>query len=268
MINIKSNIYISALYFLMLNGGYDYYKFKKDKDILNSIESFRVIKNEYKKIVEKLEITDGRPNSFWPNLFIAECLMFNLDSNGKIISMENFLDYIKNRNNIDFKDISLFEIESNSINIQNIISKIIKTEEFKEYYKFAGEFITQTIEKNKLALIDVTNIIESINNEFGTKFESVNIILDPIKCIYSADPYYEENTINIILGEFNKLSIYHEFVHIIVEKFLMVENFEFDNKEEFYSLEEKYVRSISNRIIQSNKVPTYDDLKELRDTIK
>ena len=58
--------------------------------------------------------------------------------------------------------------------------------------------------------------------KFKSSIQNIQVILNPIKCVYSADYYLKDDTFIFCSGSLSEEAVIHEFIHHIVHP--MVEN--------------------------------------------
>ncbi len=53
-------------------------------------------------------------------------------------------------------------------------------------------------------------------DKFNSQFQNIQIILNPIKCVYSADYHAKDEVFIFSSGAFSKSSFIHEFIHHVI----------------------------------------------------
>lgn len=209
---------ISAIYFALLQSGYDYYSLGRTQEQIEAVKSF------YKPELSSCFFSQAKQNtckaySYWPRAALLESATFYIDADTArfsdfeaykkfVMSASNLKDTERNKNFWSW--ISAFPKELN---------KIINSEHFKEYLKWEDAWIEQQIHAE--ALTAVQEAIETCISRYNTAINNVKIVLSPIKCAYSSDYHIVDKQLIFSSGEFNSESVIHEFLHHIVHPYIL-----------------------------------------------
>lgn len=211
---------ISAIYFALLQSGYDYYSIGRTQEQIETVKSF------YKPELSSCFFSQTKQNtckaySYWPRAALLESATFYIDADTAqfsdfeaykkfVMSASNLKDTERNKNFWSW--ISAFPKELN---------KIINSEHIKEYLKWEDAWIEQQNIIHAEALTSVQEAIETCISRYNTAINNVKIVLSPIKCAYSSDYHIVDKQLIFSSGEFNSESVIHEFLHHIVHPYIL-----------------------------------------------
>lgn len=211
---------ISAIYFALLQSGYDYYSIGRTQEQIEAVKSF------YKPELSSCFFSQAKQNtceaySYWPRTALLESAVFYIDTD--IARFSDFGAYKKfvmsasnlqntERDNSFWSWISAFPVELN---------KVVNSEHFKRYLIWENFWIEQQNKIHTDALTAVQEAIETCVNRYNATIDNVNIILSPIKCAYSSDYHIVDNQLVFSSGAFKPESVIHEFLHHIVHPYIL-----------------------------------------------
>lgn len=213
---------VSAIYFALLQCGYEFYSLEKSAQLISTLESFCTEQEAYRGSF----FAEVRQNTcdvypYWPRAAILETACFYLDgSNSAFEQFERFYEKIVSAVNIlpeereesFWKWMKLFPAA---------MSETLKTEAFQAYYTWETEWIARQNELHQRELLHTQETLEQCAAAYGSGILSVRIILNPIKCAYSSDYNIIEDRLYFSSGIFQTQSVVHEFLHPIVHPYVI-----------------------------------------------
>lgn len=282
---IKSIPAISAIYFSLLQCGYDFYQIEKSPELTDKLSNVAVSKYTLPFFYD-VKQTTCEVYPYWPRAAILETATFYLRSDHT-----EFLDFHAFRSKIMSSD-NISDTERNMGFWQWIeafpsaLIHVLHNENFQSYYVWEKEWIKQqnTIYKNDL--YDIQVYLNICTQLYSSPVKNISIVLNPIKCAYSADYHINKDSFVFCSGKFSKESIIHEFLHHIVHNTVIshsenilhyssrypgIDPSYYLNKDKNSSLnafEEYFVRLLTTRIISKNPPKRLDlFLKKILDTL-
>lgn len=114
------------------------------------------------------------------------------------------------------------------------LHKILGNNSFKEYFEWEKEWIRQQNLVYKNELSDIQKILDSCLMRYQSPVKKITVVLNPIKCVYSADYYLVGEDFVFCSGRFDKESIIHEVLHHIIHPVVEVHREEILQKETAY----------------------------------
>lgn len=214
-ITISNITVISAIYFALLQCGYEYYTVGRNKEHINTISSF-YIPNSAQEFFNntKQDTCDVYP--YWPRAAMLETASFYINSDiSDFYDFEAYKNFIMSATNIS-------DVERNPLFWEWVkafpiaIKHTIQSNEFKNYIEWENQWIRQQNILLKDELQHLQKIIDFCFFNYKTNLKSFQIVLSPIKCVYSADYHNVNNNFIFSSGEFKLESVIHEILHHIV----------------------------------------------------
>ena len=207
---------ISAIYFALLQCGYDYYTIRRDARHIATLQTFFNKENHF-NFFSKVKQPTCTTYPYWPRAALLETASFFLDPESKQFQNFNMLQQkISSTSNIS-------DTERNQAfwdwltDFPSALQQVLQEDNFKSYLKWENEWIAEQNlihKKDMLYIYDVLNFCLKQYN--ATKIKEISVVLNPIKCVYSADYHWIGNRFIICSGAFSKTTIVHEFLHSIV----------------------------------------------------
>lgn len=214
-IDIKNNVNISAIYYALLQNGYDYYVMERNAEEINIIKSF-INNNSTSTFFLSARQSNCEAYNYWPRAALMESASFCISpETPKWNSFEQFQHYVFTANNIDDKErnesfwkwINQFPVE---------IQTVIHNQNFKEYFKWESTWIEKQKNIHLTEFNQLKHHIDFCIKNYGAKFKTIDIILSPIKCYYSCDFHISKDTFMFTSGQFDAVSVLHEYLHHII----------------------------------------------------
>ena len=236
---------ISAIYFALLQSGYDYYSLGRTEEQLETVESF--YNPEFCcDFFSQTKQNTCETYSYWPRAALLESAVFYLDGDLKqfsdfeayknfVVSASNLQDIERNENFWDW--ISCFPTE---------LSKVINNDCFKKYLVWENTWIERENQTNAENLITLQEIIKTCISKYNAQISNIKIVLSPIKCAYSSDYHFVNGEFIFSSGQFSLESVVHEFLHQIVHPHVCKnQNIILVNKKVFDCIDSSYYLSNS-----------------------
>lgn len=215
-LSIHNNSMISAIYFALLQSGYNYYSFERDAKAVNKLQSFIV-----SEACEYSFFSETRQNScevypYWPRAALLETAAFFIDlSQARFINFEEYKNIIYSAKNISDAERNQ-EFWNWIIQFPAALQRVMQTDCFHRYLEWENRWIAAQNQIYKNELRRISNLLDICKEKFESPFESIQIVINPIKCVYSSDYHNIDGSLTICLGELREDSIIHEFTHHIV----------------------------------------------------
>lgn len=211
---------ISAIYFALLQSGYDYYSLGRTEEQLETVKSF--YNPEFcSNFFSQTKQNTCETYLYWPRAALLESAVFYLDGDLKqfsdfeayknfVVSASNLQDIERNENFWEW--ISYFPME---------LSKVINNEYFKKYLIWENTWIERENQTNAENLITLQEIIKTCISKYNAQISNIKIVLSPIKCAYSSDYHFVNGEFIFSSGQFSLESVVHEFLHHVVHTYIL-----------------------------------------------
>lgn len=234
---------ISAIYFALLQCGYDYYSFERSTEHISAIKTFYPSGTSSQFFAETKQVTcDVYP--FWPRAAMLETATFFLTEDVTAFSdAEKYYTQIMSAGNISDaeRDLAFWEW----VNLfPRELKKILISDRFKEYM----EWECLWIQKQNLLYHKELNILKEFIDlcveRYHSPMKSVKVALSAIKCVYSCDYHLVGDCFVFSSGAFKIDSVIHEFLHHVVHPTVVdCKNYILANKRKYENIDASYYLS-------------------------
>lgn len=213
-IEFKNDIMISAIYYGLLQSGYDYYKMARNEEHINAIQAF--CSSSCLSFFANVKQNTCEAYPYWPRAALLESATLYLDRETfqwqDYNAYENFVMSAGNITNTErgktfWEWVNRFPIE---------VEKIISSDGFKQYFNWETNWVREQELRYKNELSKLQNRLDFCIKNYDVQLEKVQIVLSAIKCVYSCD--YHTSVENFIFssGDFSIDSVLHEYLHYVV----------------------------------------------------
>ena len=261
---------ISAIYFSLLQCGYDFYSIERDELTIEKLRGFIAPDHAEYGFFSEIKQHTCEVYPYWPRASMLETASFYVD-----LSQKQFVDFDTYKDNIlSAKNIS--DIERNQlfwdwiIRFPEALKNVINSDSFCCYMKWERTWLEKQNQKNGKKLENIQKILALCKEKYQSPIYNIRIVLNPIKCVYSADYHRKDADFTFCSGKLSEESLIHEFLHHIVHP--VIENredeilcYEFDSLKidaSYYlnhgelgrlnAFEEYMVRELTDTVIRGN----------------
>ena len=215
-LSISNNTAISAIYFALLQCGYDFYDIEHNLPTASNLRSFIMTDSMEYSFFSEVRQNTCEVYPYWPRAAMLETATFYID-----LSQACFVDFDTYRNNIlSAKNISDAERDAAFwewiSQFPSVLKHIFHSDCFSRYLEWENMWIAEQNKKYQNDLRKIEDILEICREKFNSPFQNIEIILNPIKCIYSADYHLRDETFVYCSGTLSEESVIHEFIHHLV----------------------------------------------------
>lgn len=211
---------ISAIYFALLQSGYEYYSLGRTEEQLETVKAFYNPEFCNDFFSQTKQNTCGT-YSYWPRAALLESAVFYLGGDLKQFSdFEAYKKFVMSASNLQ-------DIERNE-NFWNWIScfptelnKVINNDYFKKYLIWENAWIEYQNQTNAENLVSLKEIIETCISKYNAQISNIKIVLFPIKCAYSSDYHLVDGQFIFSSGQFSIESVIHEFLHHAIHTYVL-----------------------------------------------
>lgn len=214
--NLISNIpEISAIYFALLQCGYDYYSIERGGEHNDAVQSFAgsgAVPSFFYGI--KRNTCEVYP--YWPRAAILEAATFYLSSNHmKFREYDAFHERIMASGNIldCERDQKLWTWITE---FPTALSQVLESDAYRHYMEWENRWIAEQNVKHEKELRLIQRCLDICVSKYGSPVRDIQIVVNPIKCVYSADYHLTGDRFVFSSGDFRLDSVIHEFLHHVV----------------------------------------------------
>ena len=261
---------ISAIYYALLQTGYEYYSHERDQCFINIIESY-VGADAIPPFFSNVKQNTCDVYSYWPRAYILETATFYLEEDLRGFSdFDSFQKRILSAANIstEEKDTLLWTWITG---FPEALKQVIDSTAFNRYLKWETEWLSEQNNRYRDELRLLDNLLVECRKNYHPKCQNIRIVLCPIKCVYSSDYHISDDSFIFTSGDMRIDSIIHEFLHTIVHPIIEHEitriqqkqypdvddSYYLDGSEQGYknAFEEYSVRIVTEKVMMQEKIP-------------
>ena len=261
---------ISAIYYALLQTGYEFYSLERDQCFNSIIESY-VGTDAVPPFFSKVKQNTCDVYSYWPRAYILETATFYLEKDlSGFSNFDSFQRHILSAANIstEEKDTLLWTWITD---FPGALKEVIDSAGFSRYLKWEKEWISEQNSRYRDELRLLDNLLVECRKNYHPSCQNIRIVLCPIKCVYSSDHHISDGSFFFTSGEMRIDSIIHEFMHTIVHPIIEHEitriqqkqypdvddSYYLDGSEQGYknAFEEYSVRVLTDVVMKQDKLP-------------
>lgn len=214
-ITISSIPEMSAIYFALLQSGYDYYAMGRSKEHTAGIQGY-IGSVDVPAFFSGVKQDTCEVYPYWPRAAFLETASFYLSSD-----LTNYRDYdafrcrIMSASNIadNERDQRLWDwIEDFPV----ALSEVLTCDAFEFYLKWEQKWLATQNAMYDTDLLAIKNCLDVCVSKYGSPVRDIQIVINPIKCVYSADYHLDKDCFIFCSGAFRAESVIHEFLHHVV----------------------------------------------------
>ena len=210
---------ISAIYFALLQCGYDYYSFERDAAHIAAVERF-IGAGKMPSIFSEARRASCEVYPFWPRAAILETATFFLNaSSDRFVDYDSLVKRIESAKNItpEEKGASLWKWLNG---FPTAMKEVMNSNGFRRYLEWEKEWIAEQnmTHCGELDLLEET--LQICRERYRAPFRDLRIVLNPIKCVYSSDHYALDDAFIFTSGAMRIDSAVHEYLHTVVHPVL------------------------------------------------
>ena len=210
---ISNNTAISAIYFALLQCGYDFYTVGRDAPTVNKLHSFIMSDNNDYGFFSEVRQNTCEVYPYWPRAAMLETATFYIN-----LPRACFVDFDTYKSNIiSAKNISDRERNEKFWNwvlqFPIALKYVFQSNCFSHYLEWENTWIEEQNKKYQDALRRIEDVLVLCKKKFNSLFQNIQIVLNPIKCTYSADYHIKDETFIFCSGVLSEESVIDEFIH-------------------------------------------------------
>lgn len=261
---------ISAVYYALLQNGYEFFSLERDENFCNIIKGY-ADSDTVSPFFSKVKQNTCEVYPYWPRAYILEMASFylNRDLSG-FSDFDSFQKRILSAANITTEEKGNL-LWSWITDFPTALKKVFNSTGFIRYLKWEKEWISEQNDRYRDELHLLNNLLIDCRNNYHPQCRNIRIVLSPIKCVYSSDHHILDGSFLFTSGDLRSDSIIHEFLHTILHPMLeqelnistkrkypnIDESYYLDKSEQGYrnAFEEYAVRVVTETIMKQKKLP-------------
>lgn len=192
---------ISAIYFSLLQCGYDYYSIERSQRHNDAICSF-LGSGDIPSFFYGIRQNTCEVYPYWPRAAILETASFYLlPDHSAFREYDAFCEHIMSAGNIAEceRDQKLWTWIAD---FPSALSKVLESDSFQRYLNWENKWIAEQNVKHKEALRSIQKCLDICIYKFDSPMQDIQIVINPIKCVYSSDYHINGNCFIFSSGAF------------------------------------------------------------------
>ena len=206
---------ISAIYFALLQCGYDYYTIERSQGHIDRIRNFIGV-DDVPPFFSETKQSTCQVYPYWPRAAILETATFHLlPDRSQFRDYDVFRSYIMSAGNISDceRDQKLWGWLDD---FPAAITRVLSSDSFCRYLEWENRWITKQNVCHKADLRLIQSCLDMCVSKYNSAVQDIQIVVNPVKCVYSADYHLEKRCFIFSSGAFRTDSVIHEFLHHVV----------------------------------------------------
>lgn len=212
-LSISNNTAISAIYFALLQCGYDFYTIERDTPTVNKLSSFVLSECSDYDFFSEVRQNTCETYPYWPRAAMLETATFYMEfPQAYFVNFEAYRRSILSAQNIS-------DAERNKAfwdwipQFPSALKDVLQSQCFSRYLEWENAWVEEQTEKYHAKLKSIEDAFVLCREKFNSPFQSLQIVLNPIKCAYSADYHRKGETFIFCSGSLHEEAVMHEFLH-------------------------------------------------------
>lgn len=206
---------ISAIYYALLQCGYDFYMYERSEELCALIRGFACgapVPGFFLGV--KQNTCEVYP--YWPRAAILETATNYLDEGSLTFSrFDEFKNSVMNAPNISEEERGA-SLWSWLYDFPSALNEVLALESFVSYIKFECGFLAEYKEQIAPEAARLLTLLERCAKLYGSAYSRIQLLINPIKCVYSSDYHINGTEFIYSSGALRADSVLHEFLHHIV----------------------------------------------------
>lgn len=212
---------ISAIYYALLQSGYEFHALARDAALVEKIQGFRTGAGADRfPFFSAARQPTCEVYPFWPRAALLEYASFFLDP-----QRTRFQNFAALHENI-MRDPHVSDGERNRgfwawlKGFPPALRRVLASDRFQAYLLWEKEWTQQLSELHAEELKIIQTTLTAYIAKYSSPIREIQIVINPIKCVYSADYHLIGERFIFSSGAFSAESIIHEFLHPLVHPLL------------------------------------------------
>lgn len=233
-----SNIWkISAIYYALLQCGYDSFSIQRGSEHIHNIEKF-IHPREAFQFFSAAKQNTCEVYPWWPRAAILETASFYLQPDGSAFrDYQSFREYILSATNITDK-----ERDQNFwdwiAEFPAALTAVWESEGFHHYLQWENQWIQEQNAHYEKELRTIQSCLEICVNTYRSPVRDIQMIINPIKCVYSTDYHLFGGSFIFSSGTFCEESVIHEFLHHVIHPYM--QDMEIEKNIQYPGIDDSY----------------------------
>lgn len=210
---------ISAIYFALLQCGYEFYSLDRDEKLTECLRQFAASDAHAFFTEVKQNSCDAYP--YWPRAALLESAAFYLTPDlQSFADLKAFKQTVMSAGNLTDADRTPAFWDWIA-NFPNALTQIVQSDAFALYFALETGWLMEQQIKHKADFQKLQALLSRCAEKYSSPITRVQIVQNPIKCVYSADYHIRADCLTVVSGAFSLSNVSHEFLHTVVHPFAL-----------------------------------------------
>lgn len=210
--NISTNEAISAIYYALWQDGYEYAHFERDEAHLAALAAFAA--GEVHPFFAGVRQPTCEVYPYWPRAALLETASYHA-AQGEFRDFEALRSKIMSAPNVadNERDDGFWAWLAE---FPAALQDVMNSEGFRRYLAWERAWCDDFSRKNQAELAKIQRCLDVCRARYASPVREVQLLISPIKCVYSADYHLVGETFVFSSGRLAAESVIHEFLHHVV----------------------------------------------------
>ncbi len=214
-IMISSIDEISAIYYALLQCGYEFCSLNREPNHVNTLQQFsahEALPDFFFSV--KQETCAVYP--YWPRACLLESAVWHLSA-----EHTDFHDFDAYKRRV-MSQSNLSAHERNDdfwtwmTGFPAALTQVLQSPGFHRYQEWESVWIAEQNDLHEDSLRQMTDVLDQCIKHYDSPVRAIRIVLNPIKCVYSSDYHLADDCFVFCSGAFRVDSVIHELLHMVV----------------------------------------------------
>lgn len=207
---------ISAIYFALLQSGYDFYTLDRTPDITQALRSFTASDTPH-AFFSQVKQASCTAYPYWPRAALLEGASFFLrDDFSGYHAFDQYKYCVESTGNLTANDLSpvLWQWLAD---FPAVLRTVLQSAPFARYLAWENAWIAQQNALHQQELARIRRCLDLCAAQYNAALPRVRICLCPIKCIHASDYHTApDQSFICTLGALDCESVLHELLHTVL----------------------------------------------------
>ena len=210
--NISTNEAISAIYYALWQDGYEYTHFERGEAHLAALAAFAA--GEAHPFFAGVRQNTCEVYPYWPRAALLETASYHA-AQGEFRDFEALRSKIMSAPNVadNERDDGFWAWLAE---FPAALQDVMNSEGFRRYMAWERAWCDDFSRKNQAELAKIQRCLDVCRARYASPVREVQLLISPIKCVYSADYHLVGETFVFSSGRLAAESVIHEFLHHVV----------------------------------------------------
>ncbi len=213
-LRISQNMRISAIYYALLQSGYEYAHLDRDVKHTEALAAFAY--EEGFPFFDGVRQSSCEVYPYWPRAALLETASFHVADESPIFREKAVLQ----RKIMSMSNVANAERDESFwmwlADFPPVLHEVLKNTHFLRYLEWEKTWIDQQNTLHAEALKRIARCVEICAEKYRSPMWQIRMVINPIKCVYSADYHLQGECFVFTSGRLQETSVIHEFLHHVV----------------------------------------------------